>query len=260
MRNLGCFLQPWRPRPPTPAGREKREGLLHRRKTHTHWGRTCIALALARVTQQQRARASPPIGPSMSLALLLVYLPLIPLGYAPGTLPYLSSLLPHAPVARQIVASESLAVTTAKATIGIASTPITLASLFSLTTTGCGLPGELLGALEGLAYVVVTAFAISSLFTRVTTGGDLRAAELRSAAEEAASLEASGASEVRVAFSAQKVQDLGKTNGPADLLAIAEKLSLLTAALAVLVLGAKLAITGSLPSAVPSAGGACWEL
>jgi hypothetical protein len=231
---------------------------LQRRKTHTHWGRTCIALALARVTQQQRARASPPIGPSMSL--LLVCLPLIPLGYAPATLPYLSSLLPHARVARQIVASESLAVTTAKATIGIASTPITLASLFSLTTTGCGLPGELLGALEGLAYVVVTAFAISSLFTRVTTGGDLRAAELRSAAEEAASLEASGASEVRVAFSAQKVQDLGKTNGPADLLAIAEKLSLLTAALAVLVLGAKLAITGSLPSAVPSAGGACWEL
>lgn len=191
------------------------------------------------------------------MSLLSCFL-LTPLGYMPATLPSLS-IFPHARLTREILASESLAVTTTKATIGIASTPITLASLFTVTTTGCGLTGELFGALEGLAYVVVTVFAVSSLFTRVTTGGDLRAAELRSAAEEAASLKTSGASEVRIAFSAQKLQDLGRKNGPADLLAIAEKLSLVTAALTVLVLGAKLAITGSLPSALPNAGGACWE-
>ena len=178
--------------------------------------------------------------------------------YSPGVLPSVH-IQQQPPRVTQIVASESLAVTTSKAVLGIAATPVTIASLFTLTTTGCGLPGELLGTVEGLAYVVVAGFAVSSLFTRVTTGGDLRAAELRAAAEEAASLEAAGASEVQKTFSKQKVQDLTRKNGPADLLAVAEKVSLLTAALVVVVLGAQLATTGSLPSAVPNAGGACWE-
>ena len=103
--------------------------------------------------------------------------------YSPGVLPSVH-IQQQPPRVTQIVASESLAVTTSKAVLGIAATPVTIASLFTLTTTGCGLPGELLGTVEGLAYVVVAGFAVSSLFTRVTTGGDLRAAELRAAAEE----------------------------------------------------------------------------
>ena len=43
------------------------------------------------------------------------------------------------------MASESLAVTTSKAAIGLAAAPVTWASLATLATTGCGLPGELAG-------------------------------------------------------------------------------------------------------------------
>lgn len=184
---------------------------------------------------------------------------LAPQAFSPGTLQ--SQHISHARTNTRVtplLASESLAVTTSKAVIGIASAPITLASLFSLITTGCGLPGELLGTLEGLAYLVVAGFALSSLFTRATTGNGLREAELLTAAAEAESLEAAGASEIQKKFSAQKVEDLAKKNGPADLLAIAEACSVVTAAVAILVLGGQLVATGSLPSAVPN-GGACWE-
>ena len=156
-----------------------------------------------------------------------------------------------------IVASESLAVTTSKAVAGIASAPVTWASLITLATTGCGLPGEAAGTLEGVAYLVVSGLALSSVFTRVATGRGLRDAELEAAGEELAQLEAAGASEQRKRFSAEKRAALA--DGPADLLNVAELLSLASVAAAILVLGGKLAITGSLPSAVPVAGGACWS-
>ena len=46
---------------------------------------------------------------------------------------------------------------------------------------------------------------------------------------------------------------------PANLLSVAEALSVLSALAAVAVFGAQLAATGSLPSAVPIDGGACWS-
>jgi len=57
-----------------------------------------------------------------------------------------------------IVASESLAVTNVKAVVGIVSAPVTWASLYTLATTGCGLSGVTLGALEGLAYAVTIGY------------------------------------------------------------------------------------------------------
>ena len=154
------------------------------------------------------------------------------------------------------IMSESLAVTTAKATLGIAAQPVALASLFTLTTTGCGLPGELAGTLEGLAYTVIAGFVLGSLYTRVTTGLGMGAAELEAAAAEMEQLEQIGATEQKKAFSAQKAEDLA--NGPAGLLDAAERASLVTAAVAVVVVGFQLAVNGGLPSAVPN-GGVCWS-
>ena len=144
----------------------------------------------------------------------------------------------------------------AKATLGIAAQPVALASLFTLTTTGCGLPGELAGTLEGLAYTVIAGFVLGSLYTRVTTGLGMGAAELEAAAAEMEQLEQIGATEQKKAFSAQKAEDLA--NGPAGLLDAAERASLVTAAVAVVVVGFQLAVNGGLPSAVPN-GGVCWS-
>ena len=170
----------------------------------------------------------------------------------------LRTAVPYLRVAAPLVASESVAVTTSKAALGVVSTPITWSSLYTLVTTGCGLRGELGGTLEGLAYLVVMGFALASLYTRAATGGlSLRAAELQSVKAEMAALEAAGASEARKRASTRKVAELA--GGSAlDLLGAAETLSLVSAALVLFVFGFQLVAHGSLPSAVPD-GGTCWS-
>ena len=92
------------------------------------------------------------------------------------------------------VASESLAVTTAKACIGLAAQPVVWWSLATLKTTGCGLAGSTVQSLEGVAYLVVAAFALAGLTTRVRKGGaGLAAAELAAAEAEGSAFAAATA-------------------------------------------------------------------
>ena len=134
----------------------------------------------------------------------------------------LSSIVALSPAPRivhrasPIVASESLAVTTSKAAIGLAAAPVTWASLATLATTGCGLRGELAGTAEGVAYVVVAGFAATTAYTRITTGTGLAEAECAAAESEMAVLEAAGASDEQKRLSAEKAAALA--DGPANLL------------------------------------------
>lgn len=177
-------------------------------------------------------------------------------------------------------ASESLAVTSAKAAIGLAAQPVLWASLYTLRTTGCGLPdGSLVQAFEGLAYLVVAAFAAGSLVTRATTGGcGLCEAELASVAAEASTFEAMTAAANRAAREAppgerpaalraaavaeqRQRASLDKAAAlPSVLPALraAESLSLASAAIGLAVVALQLRDVGSVPSALPVAGAACW--
>ena len=156
----------------------------------------------------------------------------------------------------QLAMSESLAVTTSKAVAGLAVQPVAWSSLYTVTTTSCGLRGEAGGTAEGVAYAAVAVIAISSLYTRAATGSGLAAAELEAAELEYGQLKAVKASEVRLRFSEEKTTIL--RDGPLPtLLTVAELLCLMTTAVTIAVFGA-LALKGSLPSAVPVVGGACW--
>ena len=96
-------------------------------------------------------------------------------------------------------------------------------SLYVLKTTGCGLPAGpfgLIGAAEGVSYLVVIGFVASSVLSKVTSGSGLPA-------------------------------------GPGGLLGAAEGFSFLTAAAGLAVLGFQLSDYGYLPEAVPTAGGVC---
>jgi hypothetical protein len=174
----------------------------------------------------------------------------------------LSSIVALSPAPRivhrasPIVASESLAVTTSKAAIGLAAVPVTWASLATLATTGCGLRGELAGTAEGVAYVVVAGFAATTAYTRITSGTGLAEAECAAAESEMAVLEAAGASDEQKRLSAEKAAALA--DGPANLL-LAGDLAVLSAVAALLVFGGRFVADGALPSALPSAGGACWS-
>ena len=175
----------------------------------------------------------------------------------------LSSIVALSPAPRivhrasPIVASESLAVTPSKAAIGLAAAPVTWASLATLATTGCGLRGALAGAAEGVAYVVVASFAATTAYTRITSGTGLAEAECAAAEAEMAVLEAAGASDEQKRLSAEKAAALA--DGPANLLGLAGDLAVLSAVAALLVFGGRLVADGALPSALPSAGGACWS-
>lgn len=152
--------------------------------------------------------------------------------------------------------SESLAVTQTKAAAGLAASPVVCCSLATLVATGCGLRGELAGALEGVSYLIVFGIAAASLFTRATSGGQgLSDAELRAASEELAVLAAAGASDEKKRASKTKAAELA--SGPAGLLGLAEKACIVSAAATLIVFTAEFAATGSLPSAVPS-DGVCW--
>ena len=175
------------------------------------------------------------------------------------------------------VASESLAVTTSKACIGLAAQPIVWWSLATLKTTGCGLAGSTVQSLEGVAYLVVAAFALAGLTTRMRKGGaGLAAAELEAADAEGSAFAAATAAAAKAApadkraaalrslsvaterqrLSADKVAGVP---GPARLLGYAESLSYASAAAGLVVAASQLLEYGALPSALPVAGAACWS-
>lgn len=59
---------------------------------------------------------------------------------------------------------------------GLVSTPVIAWSLYTLKTTGCGLPpgpGGSIGALEGLSYLAVVGIVGWSLYTKSQTGSGL---------------------------------------------------------------------------------------
>jgi hypothetical protein len=106
---------------------------------------------------------------------------------------------------------------------GLAAQPVTWWSLYTLKTTGCGLPAGpfgLLGAAEGVSYLVVVGFVSAAIFSKVTRGSGLPA-------------------------------------GPGGLLGAAEGLSFLSAAAGLVVLGFQLSDYGFLPEAIPVDGGRC---
>lgn len=121
------------------------------------------------------------------------------------------------------VSLEAFKPETSQAVLGLAAQPIMWWSLFTLKTTGCGLPAGpagLYGALEGVSYLIVAGFVLASLYSKVRTGSGLPA-------------------------------------GPGGLLGLAEGLSFLTAVAGLAVLGFQVIDYGYIPNAVPVAGGVC---
>ena len=113
--------------------------------------------------------------------------------------------------------------TTAAAALGLVSQPVMWWSLYTLKTTGCGLPAGpfgLIGAAEGISYLVVIGFVAAAVLSKVITGK-------------------------------------GLPPGPGGLLGAAEGLSFLTAVAGLAVLGFQLLDYGYVPEAVPIKGGIC---
>lgn len=76
------------------------------------------------------------------------------------------------------VALEALKPDVSQAILGLAAQPIMWWSLYTLKTTGCGLPAGpfgLFGALEGLSYLIVAGFVLASIYSKLTTGSGLPA-------------------------------------------------------------------------------------
>ncbi|XP_010550393.1 PREDICTED: uncharacterized protein LOC104821280 [Tarenaya hassleriana] len=101
---------------------------------------------------------------------------------------------------------------------GLVSSPVIGWSLYTLKTTGCGLPpgpGGSIGALEGVSYLVVAGIVGWSLYTKVRTGS-------------------------------------GLPNGPFGLLGAVEGLSYLSLLAILVVFGLQFLQNGSLPGPLPS--------
>ncbi|CAI9110748.1 OLC1v1010824C1 [Oldenlandia corymbosa var. corymbosa] len=101
---------------------------------------------------------------------------------------------------------------------GLISTPVIGWSLYTLKTTGCGLPpgpGGSIGALEGVSYLAVVGIVGWSAYTKAKTGS-------------------------------------GLPNGPFGLLGAVEGLSYLSLVAIVVVFGLQFAQQGSLPGPLPS--------
>ncbi|XP_028127452.1 uncharacterized protein LOC114323946 [Camellia sinensis] len=130
---------------------------------------------------------------------------------------------PHAPLKVFAMAKESSerdTTTAEKAAIvgGLVSTPVIGWSLYTLKTTGCGLPpgpGGSVGALEGVSYLVVVGIVAWSLYTKSKTGS-------------------------------------GLPNGPFGLLGAVEGLSYLSLLAIVVVFGLQFLQQGSIPGPLPS--------
>lgn len=101
---------------------------------------------------------------------------------------------------------------------GLVSTPVIGWSLYTLKTTGCGLPpgpGGSIGALEGVSYLAVVGIVGWSLYTKSKTGS-------------------------------------GLPNGPFGLLGAVEGLSYLTLLAIVVVFGLQFLQNGSIPGPLPT--------
>ncbi|XP_052195289.1 uncharacterized protein LOC127803239 [Diospyros lotus] len=101
---------------------------------------------------------------------------------------------------------------------GLISTPVIGWSLYTLKTTGCGLPpgpGGSIGALEGVSYLAVVGIVAWSLYTKTRTGS-------------------------------------GLPNGPFGLLGAVEGLSYLSLLAIVVVFGLQFLEQGSLPGPLPT--------
>ena len=132
------------------------------------------------------------------------------------------------PELEQAPASDAAAGSDTYYAIGAAfiANPVMWWSLWTLKTTGCGLPAGplgLLGALEGVSYLVVVGFVGVALFKKATTGS-------------------------------------GLPSGPAGLLGAAEGLSFLSVAAGLVVLGFQLVDYGFVPEAIPIEGGRCSDI
>lgn len=132
--------------------------------------------------------------------------------------------IPHGPLKVLAMAKESSDSSSngvaEKAAIagGLVSTPVILWSLYTLKTTGCGLPpgpGGAIGALEGVSYLVVFGIVGWSLYTKIKTGS-------------------------------------GLPNGPFGLLGAVEGLSYLSLAAILVVFGLQFLDKGSIPGPLPS--------
>jgi hypothetical protein len=131
--------------------------------------------------------------------------------------------LPRAPLPTATETPTGRALVYGSIGAGLAANPLAWWSLATLKGTGCGLPAGpfgLLGAAEGVAYLVVVGFVGAALVSRATRGKGLPA-------------------------------------GPAGLLGAAEGLSFLTVAAGLVVLGFQLADYGFIPEAIPVEGGRC---
>ncbi|KAK9074745.1 hypothetical protein SSX86_003063 [Deinandra increscens subsp. villosa] len=107
---------------------------------------------------------------------------------------------------------------------GLVSTPVIAWSLYTLKTTGCGLPpgpAGSIGALEGVSYLVVVGIVGWSLYTKSKTGS-------------------------------------GLPNGPFGLLGAVEGLSYLSLVAILVVFGLQFYQQGSLPGPVPVPGDQCF--
>ncbi|GAB2232061.1 hypothetical protein Droror1_Dr00011083 [Drosera rotundifolia] len=107
---------------------------------------------------------------------------------------------------------------------GLVAAPVIGWSLYTLKTTGCGLPpgpGGSIGALEGVSYLVVAGIVGWSIYTKAKTGS-------------------------------------GLPNGPFGLLGAVEGLSYLALVGIVVVFGLQFAETGFIPGPVPSPGDQCF--
>ncbi|KAL8266119.1 hypothetical protein R6Q59_003463 [Mikania micrantha] len=107
---------------------------------------------------------------------------------------------------------------------GLIATPVIGWSLYTLKTTGCGLPpgpGGSIGALEGVSYLVVVGIVGWSLYVKSKTGS-------------------------------------GLPNGPFGLLGAVEGLSYLSLVAILVVFGLQFYQQGSLPGPVPVPGDQCF--
>ena len=107
--------------------------------------------------------------------------------------------------------------------VGTTMSLVMLCSEYVLKTTGCGLPAGpfgVIGAVEGISYLGVTALTAFSIFTKVKTGSGLPA-------------------------------------GPKGILGLAEGLSFLAIVVGIAVLLFQVVDYGYIPNAVPVEGGIC---
>ncbi|XP_077225040.1 uncharacterized protein LOC143858275 [Tasmannia lanceolata] len=107
---------------------------------------------------------------------------------------------------------------------GLVSNPVIGRSLYTLKTTGCGLPpgpGGLIGAVEGVSYLIVVAIVSWSLYSKAKTGS-------------------------------------GLPNGPFGLLGPVEGLSYLTLLGILVVFGLQFLEKGYVPGPVPVPGDRCF--